>query len=204
MVPENVRDIEMVVHAALDFAPISENVRCTIIDVYPKIKDELIDHCRKKKLLPFVARLMITLNLDVDMWTGILESYRIRNSNAKRELEKIFHTLREHGAADCYPIENFAALLASGEDIGMFASGDIDVYAGQADHETVHSVMTELGYTRTVANEYQGYYYTKDDIPVGINMMWTWQSRRNIPFRTVFDTQKIGGTPRCRSFLLMS
>lgn len=193
MVPEVVREIDMVVHAALDFSPVREDIRCRIIDAYPRIKDELIDYCRRKKLLPFVARFMLALGLDIDMWKDILESYRNRNSNAKQELERVFHALRAHGAADCYPIENFAALLASGEDIGLFASGDIDVYAGQADHDTVHAVMTELGYTCNSANSYQGNYYRKDSSPVGINMMWMWQSRRNIPFRTVLDAQKIGG-----------
>lgn len=193
---QNVKDIEMVVHAAFDFAPVSDGIRHRIMGTYPRIKDELIEYCKQKKLLPFVAKFMVAQGVDVELWESILETYRIRNSHARRELEKVFHALRERGAADCYPIENFAALLASGEDIGLFASGDIDVYAGQADHGTVHEVMSELGYTRYVANEYQGYYYNKDTSPIGINMMWMWQSRRNMPFRTTLDTQKIvgGGT----------
>ncbi len=202
---EMIKEIDMVVHAALDFAPLDEDDRCRIISIYPQIKDELINYCRQKKLLPFVARLMLALKLDVEMWGDVLESYRKRNSDAKRELESVFHALREHGVAECCPIENFAALLASGEDIGLFASGDIDVYAGQADHEMVHAVMTELGYTRNVANSYQGYYYSKDNSPVGINMMWMWQARRNMPFRTVLDYQnmEIGGG-RFHSFLSMN
>lgn len=192
MVPKVVRDIDMVVHAALDFAPVSEEIRHRVVEAYPQIKDELIDYCKKKKLLPFVAKLMITLSVDVDAWENLLKTYRIRNSKTKLELEKLFCAIQGRGIANCYPIENFAALLASEEDIGLFASGDIDVYAGQANHKTVHEVMPELGYTRYVANEYQCYCYRKDSSPIGINMMWMWQSRRNMPFQTNLDIPNIG------------
>ena len=190
---ENLKDIEIVIHTALDFAPISDSTKHKIKEIYPLIKSELFFQCEKRKMLPFVAKLMIQLGIDTNGWRGVLESYRARNRKAKQELEDVFEALVENGITNCYPIENFAALLASEEDLGLFASGDIDVYAGQANHDTVHEVMSALGYTRTVANEYQGYYYSKATSPVGINMMWMWQSRRNMPFRTMLDTQNITG-----------
>lgn len=190
---ENLKDIEIVIHTALDFAPISDSTKHKIKEIYPLIKSELFFQCEKRKMLPFVAKLMIQLGIDTNGWRGVLESYRARNRKAKQELEDVFEALVENGITNCYPIENFAALLASEEDLGLFASGDIDVYAGQANHDTVHEVMSALGYTRTVANEYQGYYYSKATSPVDINMMWMWQSRRNMPFRTMLDTQNITG-----------
>lgn len=193
MVSENMNDIEIILHTALDFAPVSDDTKQRIRETYPLIKSELFAQCEKRKMLPFVAKLMIELEIDTNEWMDVLESYRIRNRKAKQELTDVFKALVEKGITNCYPIENFAVLLVSGEDIGLFSSGDIDVYAGQANHDTVHEVMSTLGYIRTVANEYQGYYYRKATSPVGINMMWMWQSRRNMPFRTALDTQKIGG-----------
>lgn len=185
--------IEDIFYESLDFAPLDKDKILEIKANYSAVKQSLIESAKKRKMMPFVACLMVELNLDREYWESVLCEYRTRNSVAKEQLNDVFAALKVNGIEQCYPIENFAALLTSDTDIAMFASGDVDIYAGHADHDAIHRVMTGLGYDRTVFNEYQGYYYKKEDLPVGINMMWMWQSRKNMPFHTAFDQKNLRG-----------
>ncbi len=146
---------------------------------------------QQKKAAPFIACHHLLLGQDCAANEALLVSFRARNEQALAQLQEIFAAFYAEGIKDCFPIENFAALLESGADLALFASGDIDIYGGRADHAAVHGVMTRLGYERLQGNDRWGYFYKKAGAPVEINILWQWQSKKRGSFHTLFDTRPL-------------
>jgi hypothetical protein len=140
----------------------------------------------KRKLLPFVADFMVNHHIDEKYWNEYLNKFRYRNECALNEMLHILTVFGEAQVGNVYPIENFGALLESGKDIAMFASGDIDLYAQCENHKEIHDIMTSLGWVKKKGDDYLGYYYEKDSCPVDVNIMWNWQAKI-IPMRSCFS-----------------
>ncbi len=135
---------------------ITEAERQEIVNQYRKIgRDEFYSGSQKKKILPFVAKTMIMLELDTEYWSNILDLYRKRNRSILETLSDAYSALVRNGVKKMFVSENFGALLLGGTDIGLFASGDVDNYADPCEKEKIYKAFEEIGYTRT--ERYSGY-----------------------------------------------
>lgn len=112
-------------------------------------KDAFFNEAKKKKVLPFVAKTLVELNLDVDFWGEILDSYRKRNKTILSALDEVYFELKKQGVKKMFVSENFGSLLSVGGDIGLFASGDVDNYADPIEKEKIYCAFENLGYSRT-------------------------------------------------------
>lgn len=109
---------------------------------------EIYEFLKSKKILPFAARTFCDCDIDIVFWTEILESYRSRNQKILNFLDKVYSLTKSYGIRKMFVSENFGALLSANEDIGLFASGDIDNYADVAEKEKLYEVFEELGCRR--------------------------------------------------------
>lgn len=98
------------------------------------------------KVLPFLANLLISIDVDKDYWDKVLSKYRERNNEILLETEQIFAQFSDFSIEKVFLTENFAALLASGNDIALFCSGDIDIFADISEKEKVYLSFKKLGY----------------------------------------------------------
>ena len=103
---------------------------------------------KKKKILPFAANAFCACDLDKDFWEPVLEQYRQRNKAVLQCLDRAYAELARQGVTKMFVTENFGALLSSGNDIGLFASGDVDNHADPAEKEKIYRAFEALGYTR--------------------------------------------------------
>ncbi len=108
--------------------------------------DTVLRMAKQAKMLPFLAKLMLSLDAEPQTWQPIYEHYAERNQKVIAELDRVYAALR---AADCRKLfvsENFGAMLAADSDTALFASGDVDNYVDASEYPTVKRVMTSLGY----------------------------------------------------------
>lgn len=108
---------------------------------------KVYDITKKKKMLPYVASMMLQLNLDKTRWASVLEKYKRRNSIVCQHLSDAYASMDDAGVNRIFISENFGALLMSGRDIGLFASGDCDSCADFSEKSKIDSVFKKLGYT---------------------------------------------------------
>lgn len=111
-------------------------------------RERLYKMAESKKILPFAARTFAEYGYDTEFWQNILETYRERNRKILRCLNEVYKRLRQAGVRKMFVSENFGALLSVGEDIALFASGDVDNYADPAEKEKIYKAFENLGYTR--------------------------------------------------------
>lgn len=111
-------------------------------------KEALYEYAKERKVLPFVANLAIRLNLDVDFWQKTTDFYTERNKNIVKVLDIIYQAFEKNGVKKCYVSQNFGALLASGTDISLFASGDVDMHGDYTEREAIEKTFGELGFER--------------------------------------------------------
>ena len=128
---------------------INESEKERILKVYNSHgKDAMYDMAKNKKILPFVANSFSFCGVDTDFWNDISEEYRQRNKNILCALDKAYCALKESGVQKMFVSENFAALLLSGADISLFASGDVDNFADFSEKENIYSAFESIGWTR--------------------------------------------------------
>lgn len=126
-------------------------------DIYSEYgRDSLFQMVQEKKLLPFAARTFAACGLDVGFWQKYLDQFRIRNNKILRCLDIVYDSLQKHGVKKMFVSENFGALLSAKEDIGLFASGDIDNYADPSEKDKIYKAFEALGYTRK--ERYSGFH----------------------------------------------
>lgn len=111
-------------------------------------KEKLYEQMQKKKILPFAANAFVACGLDKDFWEPILLQYRQRNQRILCALDEVYSELGRQGVTRMFVSENFAALLASGNDLALFASGDIDNHADPCEKEKIYRAFEVLGYKR--------------------------------------------------------
>ena len=142
---------------------------------------------KKKKMLPYVASMLSKANIDKLNWESVLENYQKRNAIVRQQLSNVYAVMAEVGVKKMFISENYGALLSSGRDIGLFASGDCDSCADISEKSKIDKVFEKLGYTRE--DRYSGkmlctssYYNSKllpDDFYFGI--CWEPLSRLKLP-----------------------
>lgn len=110
-------------------------------------KDVMYEYFKTRKVLPFAAKTFCNLNMDNSFWMPILEEYRDRNTKIVAFLDAAYKALRDYGVKNAFVTENFGALLTSGRDIGLFASGDVDNCYDAEDKDKVYKALQSLGCT---------------------------------------------------------
>lgn len=105
--------------------------------------NKIYDIAKKRKIIPFCAKSLEMT--DGEYWHGIIEEYRKRNQNIISFLDKAYAALDKFSANKIFVSENFGALLLSGNDIGLFASGDIDNYAPISEKDKIYKAMRSIG-----------------------------------------------------------
>jgi len=110
-------------------------------------KDSMYEYFKTKKILPFAAKTFCNLDIDVDFWRPIIEEYRERNRKIVVFLDDAYKALREFGVKKAFVTENFGALLTSGRDIGLFASGDVDNCYADDEKNKIYQALQSIGCT---------------------------------------------------------
>lgn len=108
-------------------------------------KEAMYEYFTKKKILPFAAKTFCNLDIDTDFWMPILEEYRDRNKKIIVFLNDAYTKMREFGVKKVVLSENFAALLTSGRDVGLFASGDVDNCYDPSEKDKIYAALESLG-----------------------------------------------------------
>ena len=149
--------------------------------------ENVYDKTVKKKMLPYVASMMVKTGIEEENWLSVLEKYRDRNYSVVEELDVIYKKMWEAGVRRMFVSENFGALLNSGRDLGLFASGDMDNCADLSEKSRIDSVFKSLGYR--CEDRYAGKtictssYYNEKRLPEGfyIGLCWEPLSRLKLP-----------------------
>lgn len=132
---------------------LSEQEKELVISTYKENgKAAMFEYFKTKKILPFAAKTFCNLNIDVDFWKPIIEEYRERNSKIIVFLDDAYKALRDFGVKKAFVTENFGALLTSGRDIGLFASGDVDNCYAPEEKDKIYQALQSIGCT------YEEYY----------------------------------------------
>ena len=106
----------------------------------------LLSMAKQAKMLPFLARLMLALDVETDTWQPVYERYAMRNRQVIAELSRVYSELTASGCSKLFVSENFGAMLAADSDIALFASGDVDNYVAAEEYPEVKRIMTSRGY----------------------------------------------------------
>lgn len=133
--------------AAYSRNPISDSVKEKIKEIYYSDgKDKIEYAAKKKKLIPALASLFVSLDLDREYWEAITKEYRERNKSVIHALDQMYTLLRDNGVTRIAVVENFGALLSSSADLCLFGSGDVDEYAYHDDRERIYEILQNNGY----------------------------------------------------------
>lgn len=141
----------------------------------------------KKKMLPYVASMMVRSNIDKTNWQPVFEKYKKRNTIVSQQLSDVYAAMECTGVKKLFISENFGALLMSGRDLGLFASGDCDSCADLSEKPKIDEVFKKLGYT--IEDRYSGMtlcstsYHNPDALPDGFYFGVCWEplSRLKLP-----------------------
>lgn len=149
--------------------------------------DKVIQVTTKKKMLPYVANMMVKINKDVDKWQVIADKYKNRNSAVVSELDNVYRAMSEGNVKKMFLSENFGALLNSNRDLTLFASGDLDNCADLSEKPKIDAIFERLGYRRE--DRYSGKtlctssYYNNTRLPDDFYFGLCWEplSRLKLP-----------------------
>lgn len=109
-------------------------------------EETLLERAKKAKMLPFLAKLMLALEIEPQTWQPVYGRYAERNRRIIGELDRVYAALRAAGCRKLFVSENFGAMLAADGDPALFASGDVDNYVDAEEYPAVKRTMTSLGY----------------------------------------------------------
>jgi hypothetical protein len=167
---------------------ISKVEREHIVNIVSKLgKGKIFKYAEERKIIPFIANLMLDLNIDAAFWINHANYYKKRNSYLLAVLSKIFASLKKKGVKKIFVYENFGALLASGNDISLFASGDIDIFADVSEKEKIKEAFLENGFISKPKSHRKEllsseYYNSHLEYAFTLNVMWQPLLREKLPF----------------------
>ena len=173
--------------AAFTHKPLSDERISKIKEIYEANgKEQIFEAAKKRKVLPGIANLMCKLELDREFWAEQLAFYTQRNSKVIACLDEMSRLLADNGVDKIAVVENFGALLASGKDISVFGSGDVDEYADPQQREKLYEVLQANGYKlreSRAGNILISTRIDKETFPEGFHFGINWDvtNRRNLP-----------------------
>ncbi len=177
--------------AAFKHIDLTEYEKTAIAELYgDEGRAKIIERATKKKILPAAAMLMCKLGINESYWKAVADEYRERNELVVKCLDAVYSELRANGVTKIGVVENFGALLASGQDLAMFGSGDVDSYADISEKDKINNVFQKLGYT--YEERYAGNilistsFRNENELPSGFyfGISWDVTCRLNLPCLT--------------------
>lgn len=150
----------------------------------------LIEDAKRRKVLPVVGKLMVLQSIDDEFWKQQYDYYLKRNQEVTELMAQIFSAFLSKGIYEVCAYENYGALLASGTDIALYSSGDVDLFASIAKKEIIEQVLAKFEYYPTNDfNNKQGICteYLKSQGIIRINVAWKPLIRYSLPIRSNFE-----------------
>lgn len=150
----------------------------TLKIIYDKLgRKAIMDLAVKEKIVPFVAYAMSKTNIEKSFWQKKYNYFRDRNTKIVKLLDAIFKEMKNKNIP-IFLYENFGSLLLSGENIGLFCSGDVDLCSSLEYKEEVIKIFSSFDYfpkirkyeTLNVWNEFCSSNKNND---MWINVQWT-------------------------------
>lgn len=167
-----------------------------IVECYsPAVRDEIMEICKTKKYTPVVADYLMKLDCDYDFWKAHYDFFRQRNAKILEFIASIFDEFYERDIKTPFVYENFGALLESGTDIALYASGDVDLCARIEEYDAISDVMNNHGFvlSSTKVDFYKCFRVCFSgkigDMDYRINVMFTPLVRYKLPI--IIDCNRI-------------
>lgn len=183
--------VDNVVNLSFRVNRISKEERDYTINGYnTETKRELETVATKKKILPVVGKLLMDLGIDSEFWHAKYSYYMSKNKAIIELIDGLFHTFKSEGVERICVYENFGALLSSGNDIALFASGDVDLLADSLEKEKINLALAECGFHPSPSEKIERYVvteYLKNDSPIRINVAWRPLLRFAIPITMSYE-----------------
>jgi hypothetical protein len=146
----------------------------------------IINLAVKEKILPFVAYTMSKTNIEKSFWQKKYDYFKNRNSGIVKLLDAIFIEMKRKNIL-IFLYENFGSLLLSGEDIGLFCSGDVDLCSFKEYKNDIAEILNNFGYVSAVRKDEKENFNIKsefsksdNDDNVWINVEYFIDNRANI------------------------
>lgn len=139
-----------IIRNAFSRAVPAEQTRVETERCYSKqVRDEIMEICVTRKYTPVVAYYLMQLNIDTDFWSQQYAFFKTRNENILAFVTKLFDVFEAQKITSPFVYENFGALLESGTDIALYASGDVDICASYSEFNAICRVMNDYGFILT-------------------------------------------------------
>ena len=146
--------------------------------IYNKLgRKAIMDLAIKEKIVPFIAYTMSKTNIEKFFWQKKYNYFRDRNIKMLKLLDAIFEEMK-YKNIPIFLYENFGSLLLSGEDIGLFCSGDVDLCSSLEYKEKVIKVLSSFGYFPKIRkyetlNVWSEFCSSNKNNDMWINVQWT-------------------------------
>jgi len=153
-------------------------------------RSELIRIAEKKKILPVVGKFMMNVGVDSIYWEKYYQFFLKRNISIIKLLEGVFEKFEQKKVNNICVYENFGALLASGTDLALYSSGDVDLYAEYSQKTMITEVLAEFGYVPTKNESDSRKICTEYINPGGIiriNVSWKPIVRYSLPITVDYE-----------------
>lgn len=188
-------DIEKFVSLCLRKYELLSNEDLEILKIiYNKLgRKAILDLAVKEKIVPFVAYTMSKTNIEKPFWQEKYIYFRDRNIKIVKLLDAIFKEMKNKNIP-IFLYENFGSLLLSGEDIGLFCSGDVDLCSSLEYKEEVIKVLSSFGYFVRIRNYenlnvWTQFCNTTGTNDIWINVMWTPVSEKVLAVAPEIDSK---------------
>ena len=182
-----------VLRCAYSRQALSDSDRQFIVSGYSHhAKRELLEISKKRKYFPVIAKLFISLELDVQFWFEKLEFYRQRNENIIRLMDQLFRKFGELDVKKVFLYENFGAFLLNTTDLELSSSGDFDLFATIPDRDKIADTLESLGFIHNSPTENSNalrdtYVGSVAGTPFKVNINYTLFVRYIFPIRLDFS-----------------
>ena len=117
-------------------------------------RERLLHSVKERKIVPFAAEVLYSLNINTEFWHEIYLEYEDRNSRIITMLDEVFEFLKKKGCISPCVTENFGALLTVDRHIGSFCSGDVDISADDSEKSVIREIMAENGFQLVTRKNY--------------------------------------------------
>ncbi len=178
-----------VINLAFCVEPLSDKEISYVVCGYNEhTKDELVALATKKKVLPVVGKMMLSLHVDEDYWKEKYDYFMKRNLEVTNLVADIFSAFKDFGVNRICVFENFGAMLAAESDIALYSSGDVDLYADVSQKNEILTVMESFGYFPIINEGHRRNINTeflKEDGIIRINIAWKPLRRYLLPISLI-------------------
>lgn len=140
--------------------------------IYDKLgRKKILELAVKEKIIPFVAYTISKTNVEKSFWQKKYNYFRDRNIKMLKLLDAIFKEMKNKNIP-IFLYENFGSLLLSGEDIGLFCSGDVDLCSSLEYKEEIIKVLSSFGYFLRIRKYENLNVWTEFCNKAGTNDIW--------------------------------